>query len=397
MGDDHHVRAVGQAGLDEQGGVQHDDDVLVVVGLQAVGDPGEDLRVGDLVEDGQLGRVGEDDVGQRLAVDGAVGVQHATAEVVADLVPGMAARHHHLAGDVVGVDDLGAPLGQQRRDRALARRDAPGEPHQQHSRPLKVSPAAARYSPAFLRFRSSTMFSRVSCPCWSRSPSRASAPSPSSRASSSSAAATWFWSWTACLRDREMRRRSRSMSMTLTVISSPTLTTCSGMSTWRSASSEMWTRPSMPSSTRTKAPNGTSLVTRPGMSSPIWWERANWRQGSSWVAFSDSETRSRSRSTSRTSTSTSWPTSTTSEGWSMCFHDSSETCTSPSTPPRSTKAPKFTIEETTPLRISPLRRVCRNARRVADWVSSSQARRDRTTLLRFLSSSMILASSVRPT
>ena len=32
---------------------------------------------------------------------------------------------------------------------------------------------------------------------------------------------------------------------------------------------------------------------------------------------------------------------------------------------------------------------------MADWVSSSQARRDRTTLLRFLSSSMILASRAR--
>ena len=49
--------------------------------------------------------------------------------------------------------------------------------------------------------------------------------------------------------------------MTLTKISSPTWTTCSGISTWRSASSEMWTRPSMPSSTRTNAPKGTSLVT----------------------------------------------------------------------------------------------------------------------------------------
>src|SRR4029453_6489208 len=124
-----------------------------------------------------------------------------------------------------------------------------------------------------------------------------------------------------------MRRRSRSMSITLTVISSPTLTTCSGMSTWRSASSEMWTRPSMPSSTRTKAPNGTSLVPRPGISAPIGWERANWRHGSSWVALSDSETRSRSRSTSRTSTSTSWPTSPPSGGGGMCFRGSSDNCT----------------------------------------------------------------------
>ncbi len=201
----------------------------------------------------------------------------------------------------------------------------------------------------------------------------------------------------ACLSDRLIRRRSRSMSMILTKISSPTCTTCSGISTCRSASSEICTRPSMPSSTRTNAPNGTSLVTRPGTTWPIWWVRANCCHGSSWVDFSDSETRSRSMSTSSTSTVTSWPTSTTSPGWSMCFQDSSDTCTRPSTPPRSTNAPKLTIEETTPLRIWPLDKVLRKVWRTSDWVCSSQARRDSTTLLRFLSSSMILASISRPT
>src|SRR5215208_1715204 len=107
----------------------------------------------------------------------------------------------------------------------------------------------------------------------------------------------------------------------------------------------MCTRPSMPSSTRTNEPNGTSLVTLPGTIWPIWWVRAKCCQGSSCVAFRDSETRSRSMSTSSTSTVTSSPTVTTSLGWSMCFQDSSETCTRPSTPPRSTKAPKLTIEE----------------------------------------------------
>src|SRR5450759_4356938 len=83
----------------------------------------------------------------------------------------------------------------------------------------------------------------------------------------------------ACLSDNEIRRRSRSMSITLTMISSPTLATCSGISTCRSASSEMCTRPSMPSSTRTNAPNGTNLVTLPGTTWPMAWVRANCRQG----------------------------------------------------------------------------------------------------------------------
>src|ERR1700743_894115 len=72
----------------------------------------------------------------------------------------------------------------------------------------------------------------------------------------------------ACLSDRLIRRRSRSMSMISTKISSPTCTTCSGISTWRSARSEMCTRPSMPSSTRTNAPNGPRLVAPPGDARP---------------------------------------------------------------------------------------------------------------------------------
>ncbi|CFE73563.1 Uncharacterised protein [Mycobacterium tuberculosis] len=80
----------------------------------------------------------------------------------------------------------------------------------------------------------------------------------------------------------------------------------------------------------------------------------------------------------------------------MCFHDSSETCTRPSTPPRSTNAPKLTIEDTTPFRMVPFCKLFRNSLRTSDWVCSSQARRDSTTLLRFLSSSMILASISLP-
>src|SRR5690625_6173292 len=71
-------------------------------------------------------------------------------------------------------------------------------------------------------------------------------------------------------------------------------------------------------------------------------------------------------STSSTSTVTSLPTSTTALGWSMCFQESSETCTRPSTPPRSTNAPKLTIEETTPGRTWPLARVCRKVERTSD-------------------------------
>ena len=84
-------------------------------------------------------------------------------------------------------------------------------------------------------------------------------------------------------------------------------------------------------------------------------------------------------------------------GWSTCFHDSSDTWMRPSIPPRSTNAPKFTTDDTTPRRRSPGFRLTRNSPRCSFWVSSSHARRDRTTLLRLRSSSMIFASMVRPT
>ena len=61
-----------------------------------------------------------------------VGVQHPGAEVLADLAPRGKAGHDDLPGDVVGVDGLGAPFGEHRRHRALARGDASREPDEQH-------------------------------------------------------------------------------------------------------------------------------------------------------------------------------------------------------------------------------------------------------------------------
>ena len=114
------------------------------------------------------------------------------------------------------------------------------------------------------------------------------------------------------------------------------------------------------------------------------------------MAFSERLIRSLLRSTSSTCTSISSSTLTTEPGWSTCFQESSETWIRPSMPPRSTKAPKLTTLDTMPLRISPGRRLWRNSSLFSFWVSSNHARRDSTTLLRFLSSSMILASMVVP-
>ena len=66
-------------------------------------------------------------------------------------------------------------------------------------------------------------------------------------------------------------------------------------------------------------------------------------------------------------------------------------------PPRSTNAPKLTTDDTVPSRISPGLRLVRKLSRDSFCVSSRYARRLSTTLLRFLSSSMILACTRLPT
>ena len=67
-------------------------------------------------------------------------------------------------------------------------------------------------------------------------------------------------------------------------------------------------------------------------------------------------------------------------------------CTRPSMPPRSTKAPKSTMEETVPLRRMPFESFERISARSFLRPSSSSTRRDSTTLLRLRSISMTRAS-----
>ena len=113
----------------------------------------------------------------------------------------------------------------------------------------------------------------------------------------------------------EIRRRSSSISRILTLTSSPGWTTSPGLSTWCSASSEMWTRPSTPGTISTKAPKATTFVTLPSRTSPDLYSLRTVCHGSSWVCLSPSEIRWRSRSMSSTLTLTVSPIESTSEGW----------------------------------------------------------------------------------
>ena len=71
------------------------------------------------------------------------------------------------------------------------------------------------------------------------------------------------------------------------------------------------------------------------------------------------DTRARARSTLRTLASTTSPTLTASDGWLIFFHDRSCRWMSPSTPPRSTNAPKSVMVLTVPLTVWPSSRLWR--------------------------------------
>ena len=160
----------------------------------------------------------------------------------------------------------------------------------------------------------------------------------------------------------------------------------------REAISEMCTKPSIDSAIETNAPNVTIFVTVPSTIDPTGKSSTSFVHGSSVVCLSPKLMRSRCKSTSSTITSTSSPTLTTSEGWLTWFQESSEMCTKPSMPPKSTNAPKSTMLETVPFRRMPRLSLPRISARSARRPSSSSTRRESTTLLRFLSISITRAS-----
>ena len=91
-----------------------------------------DGRVRDGVE-GEAGLlVGEGDGGQGRAVDRAVGGDDARAEAIDERLVGRAAGRDDVAGDLVGVDEDGAPFDEQVGDGGLARADATREADGQH-------------------------------------------------------------------------------------------------------------------------------------------------------------------------------------------------------------------------------------------------------------------------
>ena len=151
------------------------------------------------------------------------------------------------------------------------------------------------------------------------------------------------WSAIAAFKLKPIRLPFGSRFMTFTSNSSPTETTSSGLSIRRSAISEIWISPSIPSSSFVKAPKLVKLTICPRTTEPILYFSGTSSQGSGWVCLNPNETRRSEASICSTTTSTSSPSFNISCGLDpRSVHERSEVWISPSMPSSiSTNAPKF--------------------------------------------------------
>src|SRR5215216_3734838 len=254
-------------------------------------------RVQDLLEVPQGLRVSEDLAAERPAVHTAL-AQDVISEALYDAGDRLLVCGEEVVDNLVGRDGFGAQAPEHIHEGALAGRERAGD--SDGHRPLFGSLLCG--VPGYFSSRSRSL-SASKAPL-RKPPSAVRSPRGSRRGRSSLFGR----------RLKESRRRRASTSMMRASTSSPLRTISSGVSTWCSASSEMWIRPSTPSATSTKAPKETSLVTRPFIVSPTLTRSTISCHGSFLVCLRPSEILSRSLSTSRTLTSTSSPTCTTSLG-----------------------------------------------------------------------------------
>src|SRR5207244_9935460 len=138
--------------------------------------------------------------------------EHAGAELGGDLGQGGLAGLHDLAGQHVGVDDDGPQLAKDRVDRALAGRDAPGQPDEQegagrgHTSDQSL-PDLTSTTTGTRRGSAAAMISRA----------RASTAGTSSGGASKSSS-----SWTcSSVRARSPRPASGSVARTMAILSVP--------------------------------------------------------------------------------------------------------------------------------------------------------------------------------
>src|SRR5699024_3700614 len=162
---------------------------------------------------------------------------------------------------------------------------------------------------------------------------------------------------------REILSSDSLTSSTFTSMTCPTSSTSCGVPMCLLAIWEICTSPSTPGNTSTKAPKLTRRFTVPSTTSPL-------------LIFCSTF----SQSMDITSTLMTSPILTTSDVLSTCSCASCEMCTSPSTPPISTKAPKLVVRCTVPSRTCPSSIVLNNSCFLESASSSITIRCDNMTL-----------------
>src|SRR5699024_9223914 len=179
---------------------------------------------------------------------------------------------------------------------------------------------------------------------------------------------------------REILSSDSLTSSTFTSMTCPTSSTSSGVPMCLLAIWEICTSPSTPGNTSTKAPKLTRRFTVPSTTSPLSIFCSTFSQGPGKVFLRDNEMRSLSLSMDITSTLMTSPILTTSDLLSTCSCASCEMCTSPSTPPISTKAPNLVVRCRVPSRTCPSSIVLNNSCFLESASSSITIRCDNMTL-----------------
>ncbi len=118
--------------LAEQREVEDDDAIGARVRVDLRLDLGLHRGMHDAVEVVERLLVAEHDRGHGRTVERAVLVDDVGAEAVGHRIEQRRSRRLQIAGDLVGVDDRRAPLGEHRRHRRLSRSDSSGQSHDDH-------------------------------------------------------------------------------------------------------------------------------------------------------------------------------------------------------------------------------------------------------------------------
>ena len=130
--DHHHVEALLEPVLDEEGHRVDHHAVCVPKGRDRLRQEPRHLRMGDRLEPAAGLGVAEHPAGQPSPIELAGGSDRLRTERCQDLGVSRRSGVHRLPGEVVGVDHHGTPVGQHPGHGGLAGSDPSGQPNEQH-------------------------------------------------------------------------------------------------------------------------------------------------------------------------------------------------------------------------------------------------------------------------